>query len=127
MKLHAILLLCAASIFTAAPLQAQDAAATTPEAQLRTMVVGETEADRDREGITRFLERSGVADVAAAHGIDVDRMKAGVDALDADAARDLAERVQDVEQEALVGGDAIVISSTAVVIALLVVILIAVS
>ena len=127
MKLHTILLVCAASIFTVAPLHAQDAAPTTPEAELRAMVVGETEADGDRDVVARFLERSGVADVAAAHGMDIEQMRTGVDVLDADAARDLAERVQDVEQEALVGGDAIVISSTAVIIALLVVILIAVS
>jgi hypothetical protein len=127
MKLNTVLLLCAACLFTAAPLQAQDANAATPRAELRAMVVGDTEADHDRDVIARFLEGSGVADVASAHGIDVEQMKAGVGALEADAARDLAERVQDVEQEALVGGDAIVISSTAIVIALLVVILIAVS
>jgi hypothetical protein len=127
MKLHASLLLCAALLFTAAPIHAQQADAATPESELRAMVTGETPDERDRATVAGFLERSDVGDVAAAHGLDTERLKDRVATLDANTARDLAERVQDVDQEALVGGDAIVISSTAVIIALLVIILVSVA
>jgi hypothetical protein len=94
---------------------------------LQALVSAPAEAERDRHVIEAFLAEPRVETVATDLGIDPDRLRARARAMDGTAAADLATRIHRADDEApMVGGDAIVISSTAVIIALLVLILVSV-
>jgi len=115
-----------AALVTATPAQAQEAQAPNQDV-LRALVTTPSAAERDRAVVQRFLDRDQVKRAAQGAGIDLDRVKDGVATLGADQAGDLAQRVRDFDQQALVGGDTFVISSTFVIIALLVIILVIVA
>jgi hypothetical protein len=88
------------------------------------MIADTDSAQPDHEVVRDFLERADVGAAVAAHGLDLERMKGAVGTLEADALADLARQVRALDDEDQVGGNTIVISSTAVIIALLVLILI---
>jgi hypothetical protein len=121
----------AVALLAAAPatLKAQEPVHTSgPTATLRALAAQPSTADRDRAKLSAFLNRADVQKVATDHGIDVRRLKEGVTALDDGTVTALVRQMRAVDhQPALVGGDTFVISSTAVIIALLVFILIEVS
>lgn len=128
MKRITIALTLAAATLIPMQARAQETATTDVERELRGMVAEPTEADLDRKTVESFLDRDDVAEVAAEHGFDVERMKRGVETLDADASSDLAKRVADAQEEmAQVGGDTFVITSTTIIIALLIIILVIVA
>jgi len=105
-------------------LQAQGTPTGDVVDELRTMVAGQAQPDGDREAIRGFLDRADVERAATAHGLDAERLRAGVATLDTDAAQELARQARTVEEDQdQVGGNTIVISSTAIIIALLVLIL----
>lgn len=79
-----------------------------------------------REAIRSVLERPEVRSVAGEQGIDITRAEDAVATLEGEALAAAHEQARTVEA-ALAGGDQVVISSTLVIIALLVLILIAVS
>ena len=85
---------------------------------------GSVEAERAE--LRAFLERPEVREIAADAGLDVLSAKTAVASLDADEIRDLSARVDQVDA-ALAGGDTVVISTTAIIIGLLILILILVT
>lgn len=116
----------AAALATGAELGAQEAPGSSAwEGELRAMVSEPIPADRNREEISDFLERDDVRAAADERGIDLDGLRTGVATLNADEAADLAKRVRDAE--AALPQDRVVISTTAIIIALLVIILVLVA
>ncbi len=105
--------------------EAQEIPESSTERELRAMVAEPTAAEADRQLIESFLETEAVEEVAADHGLDLERAKHGVRALDAEASSDLADRVRDLQEE-LVGGDTLIITSTTVIIILLILLIFAV-
>ncbi|MGD8868969.1 MAG: PA2779 family protein [Gemmatimonadales bacterium] len=92
--------------------------------ELRAAVVEQAaNSDRDRDAVLRVLARDEVRAVADQVGVDLSRAEDAVATLDGPELQRLADRSRTVEK-ALVGGDAIVISTTAVIIGLLVLIVI---
>ena len=82
--------------------------------------------EAERAELRAFLERPEVREIAADAGLDVLSAKTAVASLDADEIRDLSARVDQVDA-ALAGGDTVVISTTAIIIGLLILILILVT
>ncbi|MDX1495054.1 MAG: hypothetical protein R3253_13380, partial [Longimicrobiales bacterium] len=119
MKRISILLALTAAFLLPGQLQAQVVETGAVEAELRSMITEDARATADRDVILDFLNDDGVAEVATRNGLDIEAMKTEVQAMDGDASSDLAERVRDLQQEAQVGGDTIVITSTTVIIVLL--------
>jgi len=112
--------LVAATIITAAPLSAQ-APSTVQRGLLEAAVVAP--ANGDAESVQRWLRSDLVGGVARNLGADVGDLAARVATLDATAMHDLAERARADEQN-LAGGDStVVISTTAIIIGLLILIL----
>lgn len=126
MKRVSIALAVAATFTLGSEAQAQQTPTSAVDQELQALVLEQTGDAAARGAVRAFLDREDVQAAAAEAGIEVDRLKQGVETLTADQASRLAERVQDVEQQ-LAGGDTLVISATAVIIALLVIILILVA
>lgn len=117
-----------AALAIAVPVHAQDAGTTDVQAELRDMVTRPNTAEENRDAIRAFLARSDVEDAAASYGLDIERLEDGVGTMGAEAAANLATRVEQTEDQLdQVGGDTFVISTTAIIIGLLVVILIIVA
>ena len=113
--------LVATTIISAAPLSAQ-ASSTVQRGLLDAAVVAP--ANGDAESVQRWLRTDRVATVARNLGADVGDLGARVATLDATAMHDLAERARADEQN-LAGGDSkVIISTTAIIIGLLILILI---
>lgn len=116
---------------TAAPaaLSGQQAVSTPDlERELRAMVTTPSPAEGDRRTVDDFLLREDVRTVAEEHGIDLDRLRAATATLDDEAAAELARQVRAADDQPVqVGGDTFVVSSTFIIIALLVAILIIVA
>lgn len=126
MRRTALAIALGAALLVPGQLVGQDATAQSVEHELRSMVVDDASGDLDREAVLEFLERDDVATVAEEHDLDLEKMKSGVQALDQEASADLANRVQDVQDD-LVGGDTFVITSSTIIIILLIIILIIVA
>lgn len=113
----------------ASPVAAQESTGEsilTP-GEVDALVSSEVEAAAvERSALVRFLEREEVASVAGAAGIDIGDVRSAAGTLTDEEVRRLAPRVR-LAEEALAGGDTIVISSTVVIIGLLVLILILVA
>lgn len=125
MKPMTSILAVTALLFAGGELQGQEARGSDYEAELRAMVAEPGPSERDRELLRDFLSRADVAEIAAEHGLDVERLEAGVNTLESEAVADLARQVRSMGDEAaLVGGNTIVISATTVIIILLVLILV---
>jgi uncharacterized protein YifN (PemK superfamily) len=113
--------LVATTIISVAPLSAQ-ASSTVQRGLLDAAVVAP--ANGDAESVQRWLRTDRVATVARNLGADVGDLGARVATLDATAMHDLAERARADEQN-LAGGDSkVIISTTAIIIGLLILILI---
>jgi len=113
--------LVATTIISAAPLSAQ-ASSTVQRGLLDAAVVAP--ANGDAESVQRWLRTDRVATVARNLGADVGDLGARVATLDATTMHDLAERARADEQN-LAGGDSkVIISTTAIIIGLLILILI---
>jgi hypothetical protein len=82
--------------------------------------------EADRSALRSFLMRPEVSRVAGAAGIDIARAQSAAATLSDEEIRRLAPRVKKAEN-ALAGGESLVISSTVVIIGLLVLILILVA
>lgn len=124
MRRIAIVPILAVLFATGGQLQAQDGTELSMDGELRAMVASPAPVDEDRQVLLAFLDSASVADTAASYGVDMERIKAGVATLDAATAETLAGHVRDADEQEQVGGDTIVISSTAIIIALLALILI---
>lgn len=123
--------LCATAVAVlalASEARAQEPRSAAVEGELRAMVAQPSAADADRATVRDFLGRDDVRATAERSGLDLERLRRGVETLDAGAAADLADRTRAVEDDLdQVGGDTLVISSTAIIIALLVIILVVVA
>lgn len=126
---HAIVFL---SVLLAMPLAADRAAAqethVVSEAELRSMADRHAErVEADRETVRAFLQRPEVTRAAGATGLDVRDAERAVSTLEAGELERIASRVRDLD-EALVGGDnVLVISTTTLIIGLLILIIILVA
>lgn len=106
--------------------EAQEAKHVVTEDQLNRMIESRAaDTENDREAVRRFLDREDVRDAAGTVGVDVEKMKDGVSTLDDAEAAGLADRVE--ETEAALAQNTVVISTTAIIIGLLVLILILVA
>ena len=122
------LALAALTALPAALAAQQDPGARSADATLREMAARPSAAERDRATVASFLRRTDVRRAAEEHGIDARALQDGVATIGDAAAAQLAHRIRsEDDQAAHVGGDTFVISSTAVIVALLVIILIEVS
>lgn len=79
--------------------------------------------EADRAELHAFLARPVVAEIAAQAGIDVVTARTAVAALDASEVRDISTQIGSLDA-ALAGGDSVVISTTAIIIGLLILILV---
>jgi hypothetical protein len=120
--------LVAGATYDARAQQLPDQSVTTAwVADLRAMVAEEHGTAGDAETVREFLALEEVRVLAAERGLDLDAITDRVGTLDDASVADLADRIRDqADQGQLVGGDTLVISSTAVIIVLLVLILVAV-
>jgi len=107
----------------AGELQAQQTYTPDVTSELWTMAAAAAPADQDRQVVEDFLNRADVSEAAATHGLDLDRVRAALSTLGAGAVADLARRVEGMEDSDQVGGNTIVISTTAIIIGLLILIL----
>ena len=83
--------------------------------------------DRDRETVRLFLQRSDVSAVAGKYGIDIRRAESAAAAMDASEVANIAAQAR-AANETLAGGQgSVTISTTAIIIGLLVLILLIVA
>lgn len=83
--------------------------------------------DADRAAIHAALSRPEVRDIAEKSGINLDRVQASVDTLNAGSLAQAAAAAQQVNQTLVGGASTVVISTTTIIIALLIVLLIVVA
>lgn len=83
--------------------------------------------DARRDAIRSVLQRPEVRSAAATHGIDITRAEDAVATLEGEALAGVFEQAQRVDEALAGGADAIVISTTTLIIGLLVLIIILVS
>lgn len=107
----------------AGELHAQQTSAQDVTSELRTMAAEAVPADQDRQVVEDFLNRADVGEAAATHGLDLERVRTVLSTLGSGAVADLARRVENMEDPDQVGGSTIVISTTAIIIGLLILIL----
>lgn len=113
------------SLVLGGELQAQETSTHDLESELRMMVVEPSAVDQDREVVRDFLDRVDVQEAIAASGLDRERLEARLGTLDDGAVAELAQQMQNVDQEGdLIGGNTVVISTTTIIIVLLVLILV---
>jgi len=79
-----------------------------------------------RDAVLEFLEGNHVREIASGSGIDLEKIRAGVQTLEADRLAGLENDIQQMD-EFMAGGDRIVIASSTVIIILLIIILVAVA
>lgn len=79
--------------------------------------------EADRAELRAFLARPAVADIAAQAGIDIVTVRTAAAVLGADEAREISLQVGELDA-ALTGGDSVVISTTAIIVGLLILILV---
>jgi hypothetical protein len=83
--------------------------------------------DRDRETVRLFLQRADVRAIAGKYGVDIRRAESAVAAMDASAVANMAAQAR-AANETLAGGQgSVTISTTAIIIGLLVLILLIVA
>ena len=83
--------------------------------------------DRDRETVRLFLQRADVRAIAGKHGIDIRRAESAVAALDASEIANIAAQARTTEGTLAGGQGSVTISTTAIIIGLLVLILLIVA
>ncbi len=106
---------------------AQDVHTASP-ALLDAAVQGHVDArDADRQMVQRLLDRADVKAVAAGAGIELRSVSAAVTTLDAATLAQLAEQARAVDQTLAGGQSTVTISTTAIIIGLLILILIVVA
>lgn len=115
-----------ALLATPGSVQAQEDIAASPDDVEVAVQQKVAAAESDREAIRSVLDRNEVRDVAAGAGLDVDRAAAVVETLEGSELSAAAEQARDLDA-ALANDTTIVISTTAIIIGLLILILIMVS
>jgi len=83
--------------------------------------------DRDRETVRLFLQRADVRAIAGKYGIDIRRADAAVTALDASELANIAAQARAADETLAGGQGSVTISTTAIIIGLLVLILLIVA
>ena len=106
---------------------AQDRHAVDPSALSQAIASEVARQDADRASIHQALNSPEVRDIAAKSGIDLDRVRASVDTLNAGSLAQAAAAAQQVNQTLIGGASTVVISTTTIIIALLLVLLIVVA
>ena len=113
-----------AILAVAVPASAGQRHAVAPEAIAQAVAQGVAQQDTDRAAIKEALARPEVKNVAAAAGIDLAKVDAAVDTMDATQLSQVAGQAQQVNASLVGGASTITISTTTIIIVLLVVILI---
>ena len=105
---------------------AQSRHVVDPSALADTVAAQVAREDADRATIHTLLDRAEVREAAAGAGIDLDRVNASVDTLRGTELSDTASAAQQVGEQ-LVGGASVTVSTTAIIIGLLILIVILVA
>ncbi len=114
-------------LLAAADAGAQEASASNRHAQaFESIAAAHSEAAAARQDIRRVLSRDEVASVARKAGLDLESARNGVELLEGEELDRMRRAALDAEEQ-LAGGDTIVISTTALIIGLLVLIIILVT
>ena len=91
-------------------------------------IIGDVAVRQAHRTVGGFLTRGDVTSIADAFGVDVLRLRVGLGAVAPEALGDLAERVRAAESDlARTSGEALVESATAIILAILTLILVMVS
>lgn len=91
-------------------------------------ILSEVSVRQAERTVHGFLRRGDVAVVGDEYGVDVQRLRVGLGTLEAGALTELAERVRVAEGDlARVSADSLVVSATAIILALLVLIFVLVA
>ena len=126
MRIKWMLLTAVALLVLGADARAQQASAADVTEELRLIASQPTAADVDRATLRAFLDRPEVERAADARGIDLASVSDRTSTLTDDEAAEIARHIAAMDGAPQVGGDVIVISTTAIIIALLVLILLSV-
>lgn len=111
-------------VFFAAPVAASAQEHVASVDALDAVVVEHTTTlQADRAELRAFLARPAVADIAAQAGIDIVTVRTATAVLGADEVREISMQVGQFDA-ALAGGDSVVISTTAIIVGLLILILV---
>jgi hypothetical protein len=84
-------------------------------------------ADRDRDTVRLFLQRADVRAMAGTFGVDIRRAESAVAAMDASELAHVAAQAREADQALAGGQGSVTISTTAIIIGLLVLILLIVA
>jgi hypothetical protein len=128
MRLSVSVLAILFALFIAPPARAQEAPHTAPQSALDAALRQHTDtSSADREMIQRLLERDEVKTIAGQAGLDLRRAQGAVATLEGDDLAEVAAQARQTEQ-ALAGGQSrVTISTTLIIVALLVLILLIVA
>ena len=126
MRIRLMLVTLAALLGSSADAHAQQPTAADVTEELRLIASEPTAADADRVTVRAFLDRAEVAQIAQSHVFDLDGTKDRTSTLSDAEVAEIAARIDAMDEAVQVGGDTIVISASAVIIALLVLILLSV-
>ena len=119
--------LAVACLVFAAPLHAQESESVLSGEDVRNLVAERSEElTEQRSALARLLAHADVRRIAAGAGIDIRRVESAAATLSDEEIERLAPRLRDAEH-ALAGGEAVVISTTAIIIGLLILIVILVA
>jgi hypothetical protein len=120
------------SLLIAAPRISAQEPVSTPHAASQQMLDAAVQqhvrtADQDRETVRLFLQRGDVRAIAGTYGIDVRRAETAVATMDASALASIAAQARQAEDGLAGGQSRVTISTTAIIIGLLVLILLIVA
>ena len=108
----------------AVPASAEQRHAVAPDAIAQAIAQRVAQQDTDRAAIREALARPEVQEVATATGIDLGKVAAAIDTMDAAQLAQAASHAQQVNTALVGGASTVTISTTTIIIVLLVVILI---
>jgi hypothetical protein len=125
MQIKRMLLTLAALLALSADARAQQPTAADVTSELRLIASHATADDSDRATVRAFLDRPDVERIAESSGLDLVSTRDRVSTLSDAEAAELAARIDALAGAPQVGGQVIVISASALLIALLIVLLLA--
>lgn len=125
--LRQAVILALSSTFLANPALAQQSHVAEPAVIDARVAAKAAETQQQRATIQRLLERKPVREIADRAGIDIGRVEAAVSTLDGEELAELATQAQTLDETLAGGQSSVTISTTAIIIGLLVLILILVA
>lgn len=108
------------------PLRAQERGPDPAKGIEESLTTRAATLESERERVLDFLNREAVRTTAEKHGIDLEEVRAAVQTMEAQELKGLEKQMQTMD-DAMAGGDRIVIASSTIIIILLILILVAVA